>query len=295
MGIVAEFFEFCSVLSNNTTTGEDFDDSAATRDKSKRQPKGVYRGPILFLVACVRKISRSLKNFARSIIEVVDVVNEAQQMFPASTQMDKFQGILIEILTNCSKMGKFKDTTSPSQTQPRDANVGHQATPSSQDDGLFVSNPSFWDACVELVKTYEKTSEIACPGTFTPPGFDLGFGFRLSQSVQVESTNQGGSGGTKSFDGAVEFSSPKYKKFTHILDSEIRMTSWLDFSNSKLFDFNFRSVANFQIHQNNQKPQELGIQRTMQPTRRTNGSIQLHGEQNCEEGDKYRPTEDERV
>ncbi|KAJ8432173.1 hypothetical protein Cgig2_029014 [Carnegiea gigantea] len=49
------------------------------------------------------------------------------------------------------------------------------------------------------------------------------------------------------------------------------------------------------IQLNNRKLQELGIQRTMQPTRRTNGSIQLCGEQNCEEDDKYCPTEDERV
>lgn len=49
------------------------------------------------------------------------------------------------------------------------------------------------------------------------------------------------------------------------------------------------------IQQNNQKLQKLGIRRTMQPTRRTNGSIQLHGEQNCEEDDEYHPTEDERV
>ena len=139
----------------------------------------------------MQKISRSLKNFARSVIEVVDVVSEAQQMFPASTQMDKVQGVLVEILTNCSKQRIFKDTASPSQTQPGDANVGHQATHSRQDDGLFVSDPSFWDACVELAKTYKKTSGIACAGTCTPPGFDLGFHFRLSQSVQVESPNQG--------------------------------------------------------------------------------------------------------
>lgn len=116
-------------------------------------------------------------------------------MFPASTQMDKVQGVLVEILTNCSKLGTFKDTAGPSQTQPGDANVGHQATHSSQDDGLFVSDPSFWDASVELAKTYEKISGIACAGTFTPLGFDLGFDFRPSQSVQVESPNQGGSGG----------------------------------------------------------------------------------------------------
>ncbi|KAJ8430776.1 hypothetical protein Cgig2_027854 [Carnegiea gigantea] len=93
--------------------------------------------------ACVQKISRSLKNFACSVIKVVDVVSEAQHMFPASTQMDKVQGVLVEILTNCSKLRTFKDVA----------------------------------------------------GTFTPPGFDLGFGFRLSQPVQVESPNQGGSGG----------------------------------------------------------------------------------------------------
>ena len=94
--------------------------------------------------------------------------------------MDKVQGVLVEILTNCSKVGTFKDTTGPSQTQPRDANVGHQATPFSQDERLIVTYPSFWDACVELAKIYEKTSGITCPGTFTPLGFDLGFGFRLS-------------------------------------------------------------------------------------------------------------------
>ncbi|KAJ8435702.1 hypothetical protein Cgig2_027292 [Carnegiea gigantea] len=46
-------------------------------DKWKRKPKGAYRGPLLFLMACVQKISRSLKNFARSIIKVVDAVSEA--------------------------------------------------------------------------------------------------------------------------------------------------------------------------------------------------------------------------
>ncbi|KAJ8422870.1 hypothetical protein Cgig2_010270 [Carnegiea gigantea] len=132
--------------------------------------------------ACVQKISRSMKNFPRSVIEVVDAVSEAQQVFPASTQMDKVQA------------GNIQGHGWSIQTQPGDANAGHQATPSSQDDGLFASDPSFWDACVELAKTYEKTSGIACPGTFTPPGFDLGFDFRLSQSVQVESPNQGGSG-----------------------------------------------------------------------------------------------------
>ncbi|KAJ8431902.1 hypothetical protein Cgig2_013650 [Carnegiea gigantea] len=63
-------------------------------DKWKRQPKGAYRDPILFLMACVQKISRSLRNFARFVIEVVDVVSKARQMFPASTQMDKVQGFL---------------------------------------------------------------------------------------------------------------------------------------------------------------------------------------------------------
>ena len=77
------------------------------------------------------------------LIKVVDVVSEAQQIFLASIQVDKVQGVLVEILTNCSKLGTFKDTAGPSQTKPRDANVGHQATPSSQDDGLFVSDPSF--------------------------------------------------------------------------------------------------------------------------------------------------------
>ncbi|KAJ8438848.1 hypothetical protein Cgig2_023040 [Carnegiea gigantea] len=127
--------------------------------------------------------------------------------------MDKVQGVLLEILTNCSKLGTFKNTAGLSRTQPGDTNVGHQATPSSQDDGLFTSDPSFWDACDELAKTYEKTSGIACLRTFTPPGFDLGFGFRLSQSVQVERPNK-----TELLDGGAEFSSPKYKKFKHILN-----------------------------------------------------------------------------
>ncbi|KAJ8428436.1 hypothetical protein Cgig2_009046 [Carnegiea gigantea] len=35
--------------------------------------------------ACVQKISRSLKKFAHSVIEVVDAISEAQQLFPAST------------------------------------------------------------------------------------------------------------------------------------------------------------------------------------------------------------------
>ncbi|KAJ8420239.1 hypothetical protein Cgig2_010779 [Carnegiea gigantea] len=125
--------------------------------------------------ACVQKILRSLKSFACSVIEVVDVVSEAQQMFPASIQIDKVQA------------GTFKDVAGPSQTHPRDANVGHQATLSSQDDGLFIGYPSFWDACVELAKTYEKTSGIAYPGTFTPAGFDLGeltdVNFNITRSV----------------------------------------------------------------------------------------------------------------
>ena len=49
------------------------------------------------------------------------------------------------------------------------------------------------------------------------------------------------------------------------------------------------------IQQNNRKLQELGIQRTMQAPRRAKGSIQLCGEQNCEEDDEYHPTDDERV
>ncbi|KAJ8441030.1 hypothetical protein Cgig2_027373 [Carnegiea gigantea] len=61
-----------------------------------------------------------------------------------------------------------KDTASPSQMQLGDADGGHHATPSNQDDGLFISDPPFWDACVGLVKTYEKTDGTACPGNFTP-------------------------------------------------------------------------------------------------------------------------------
>ena len=38
--------------------------------------------------ACVQKISLSLKNFAHSVAELVDSVDEAQHMFPASAQMD---------------------------------------------------------------------------------------------------------------------------------------------------------------------------------------------------------------
>ncbi|KAJ8427219.1 hypothetical protein Cgig2_028743 [Carnegiea gigantea] len=49
------------------------------------------------------------------------------------------------------------------------------------------------------------------------------------------------------------------------------------------------------IQQNNRKLQEFGIQRTIQAPRRAKGSIQLRGEQNCEEDDEYHPTDDERV
>ena len=35
-------------------------------------------------------------------------------------------------------------------------------------------------------------------------------------------------------DGDAEFSTQKYKNFKNVLDSEIQMISWLDFSNSKL-------------------------------------------------------------
>ena len=48
----------------------------------------------------MQKILRLLKNFVCSIIEVIDAVSEAQQMFPVSIQMDKVQGVLVEILTN---------------------------------------------------------------------------------------------------------------------------------------------------------------------------------------------------
>jgi len=80
--------------------------------------------------ACVQNISLSLKNFARSVIELVDSVDEAQQIFPASVHMDKVQGILVQILSNCSKLGTFKDTAGPSQGQPNNVDGG----PSSQDD-----------------------------------------------------------------------------------------------------------------------------------------------------------------
>jgi len=121
--------------------------------------------------------------------ELVDSVDEAQQIFPASAHMDKVQGILVQILINCSKLGTFKDTAGPSQGQPNNVDGG----PLSQDDGLFVSDPLFWDACVELAKTYERTGGSAHPGSFTPPTFDLGFGFRPSQSRETANLKQGGS------------------------------------------------------------------------------------------------------
>ena len=51
-------------------------------------------------------------------------MGEAQQIFPTSTHMDKVQDVLVEILSNCSKLGTFKDTTSPSQRQPENADSG---------------------------------------------------------------------------------------------------------------------------------------------------------------------------
>ena len=62
-----------------------------------------------------RKISASLKKFPRSVTELVDSVDEAKQMFLASAYTDKVQGILVQIVTNCSKLGTFMDTTGPSQ------------------------------------------------------------------------------------------------------------------------------------------------------------------------------------
>jgi len=56
----------------------------------------------------------SLKNFAHFVTELVDSVDEAKQMFPASAHVDKLQGILVQILSNCSKLGTFKDTAGPS-------------------------------------------------------------------------------------------------------------------------------------------------------------------------------------
>ena len=98
---------------------------------------------LTMIKACVQKISRSLKYFACSVIEVVDDVIEGQHMFPTSTQMDKVEGVLVKILSNFSKLGTFKDIVGPSQKQPRDADSCHHATPSSQGDGLFLSNTSF--------------------------------------------------------------------------------------------------------------------------------------------------------
>ena len=72
----------------------------------------------------------SLKNFAHFVTELVDSVDEAKQMFPASAHVDKLQGILVQILSNCSKLGTFKDTAGPSQGQPNNVDGG----PSSQDD-----------------------------------------------------------------------------------------------------------------------------------------------------------------
>ena len=137
--------------------------------------------------ACVQKISLLLKNFARSVTELVDSVDEAHQIFPASAHMDKVQGILVQILSNCSKLGTFKDIASPSQGQPDNADGG------PQDDGLFVSDPLFWDACVELAKTYERTGRNAHPRTLTPPTFDLGFSFGPSQSRETANPKQSGS------------------------------------------------------------------------------------------------------
>ncbi|KAJ8435701.1 hypothetical protein Cgig2_027291 [Carnegiea gigantea] len=211
--------------------------------------------------------------------------------------MNKVQGVLVEILTNCSKLGKFKDTAGPSQTQPTDANIGHQSTPSSQDDGLFASNPSFWDACVELAKTYEKTIHVESPNQGGSGGVgDAGSGSQSSLDSHIQRSLDLGSESsardsvgdcfsprkkmlaphfrssffvrhidalksltirekqvsdwaflrldevhydsellfTELLDGGAEFSGPKYKQFKHILDCENQMTSWVDFSNSKL-------------------------------------------------------------
>ena len=79
--------------------------------------------------------------------------------------MDKVQCVLVEILSNCSNLGTFKGIVGSSQKQPRDADGCHHITPSSQDDSLFLSNISFWDANVELVKTYERSGVTACPVT----------------------------------------------------------------------------------------------------------------------------------
>ena len=69
---------------------------------------------LVVMQACVQKILLSLKNFARSVTELMDFVDEAQHMFPASAHMDKVQGILVQILSNCSKLGNLKDTAGSS-------------------------------------------------------------------------------------------------------------------------------------------------------------------------------------
>jgi len=73
-----------------------------------------FLNTLTVMQARVQKISVSLKNFARSVTELVDSVDEAQQMFPTSTHMDKVHGILVQILSNCSKFGTFRDTAGPS-------------------------------------------------------------------------------------------------------------------------------------------------------------------------------------
>ena len=70
-------------------------------------------------------------------------MGEAYQMLPTSIQMDKVQGVLVEILNSYSNIGTFKRTACPSQKQLGDIDGGNHATPSSQDDGLFMSDPSF--------------------------------------------------------------------------------------------------------------------------------------------------------
>lgn len=62
-------------------------------------------------------------------------------------------------MSNCSNLGAFKDITTLYQKQPGDADGGHHTIPLSQDDGLFVSDLSFWDASVEFVQTYKRTSD----------------------------------------------------------------------------------------------------------------------------------------
>ena len=110
-------------------------------------------------------------------------------MFPASAHIDKVQGMLVQILSNCSKFETFKATTGPSQGQPDNADGG----PSSQDDGLFVSDPLFWNACVELAKTYERTDGNAHTGSLTTPTFDLGFCLAPPQSRETTNLKQVGS------------------------------------------------------------------------------------------------------